>query len=199
MVTCLPTRTSVLGVTNPRGAFNPTAAHTGSATNISSPLLSRFDVVLVLSDVHEPTWDAIVSGHVLSNHQQVGGLQLRGGRGGRRHIAGPGCAAKRMGCGVELGVYSGSGMPAWGAGAPLTRGLAFFGNRAAPRVAKRRQCLAGLWTFCAPTLHGRARRAAGSRCVCPRDTARRGSLPSWALPHVYTAKFCQQGKAPPSC
>jgi DNA replicative helicase MCM subunit Mcm2 (Cdc46/Mcm family) len=73
MVTCLPTRTSVLGVTNPRGAFNPAAAHTGTATNISSPLLSRFDVVLVLSDVHEPTWDAIVSGHVLSNHQTGAG------------------------------------------------------------------------------------------------------------------------------
>lgn len=71
MVTCLPTRASVLGVTNPRGAFNPAAAHTGAATNLSAPLLSRFDVVLVLTDAHEPTWDAIVSGHVLSNHQQV--------------------------------------------------------------------------------------------------------------------------------
>lgn len=71
MVTCLPTRTSVLGVTNPRGAFNPTTTHAGAATNLSAPLLSRFDVVLLLSDVHDPTWDAIVSGHVLANHQHV--------------------------------------------------------------------------------------------------------------------------------
>ncbi len=81
MVTCLPTRTSVLGVTNPRGAFNPLSAHTGAATNLSAPLLSRFDVVLLLSDVHEPAWDEIVSGHVLANHQQVGGWVACGGFG----------------------------------------------------------------------------------------------------------------------
>ncbi|KIZ00747.1 DNA replication licensing factor MCM9 [Monoraphidium neglectum] len=70
MVTCLPTRTSVLGVTNPRGAFNPAAAHTSAATNLSAPLLSRFDAVLLLSDVHEPAWDYTVSEQVLRNHQQ---------------------------------------------------------------------------------------------------------------------------------
>lgn len=74
MVTCLPTRTSVLGVTNPRGAFNPVSTHTNAATNLSGPLLSRFDVVLLLSDVHDPAWDTVVSGHVLANHQQVGGV-----------------------------------------------------------------------------------------------------------------------------
>ncbi|KAI8467006.1 MAG: DNA replication licensing factor MCM9-like protein [Monoraphidium minutum] len=71
MVTCLPTRASVLGVTNPRGAFGPAPAHAAAATNLSAPLLSRFDVVLMLADVHEPAWDAIVSGHVLANHQQA--------------------------------------------------------------------------------------------------------------------------------
>ena len=31
----------------------------------------RFDIVLLLLDQHEPQWDAIVSEHVLANHQQV--------------------------------------------------------------------------------------------------------------------------------
>jgi hypothetical protein len=31
----------------------------------------RFDVVLLLLDQHEPTWDQIVSDHVLTTHQQV--------------------------------------------------------------------------------------------------------------------------------
>lgn len=31
----------------------------------------RFDIVLLLLDQHEPTWDSIVSEHVLQNHQQV--------------------------------------------------------------------------------------------------------------------------------
>jgi DNA replicative helicase MCM subunit Mcm2 (Cdc46/Mcm family) len=32
---------------------------------------NRFDIVLLLLDQHEPSWDAIVSEHVLANHQQV--------------------------------------------------------------------------------------------------------------------------------
>lgn len=31
----------------------------------------RFDIVLLLLDQHEPSWDLIVSEHVLANHQQV--------------------------------------------------------------------------------------------------------------------------------
>lgn len=31
----------------------------------------RFDIVLLLLDQHEPTWNRIVSEHVLQNHQQV--------------------------------------------------------------------------------------------------------------------------------
>lgn len=34
-------------------------------------LWCRFDIVLLLLDEHEPTWDRIVSEHVLTNHQQA--------------------------------------------------------------------------------------------------------------------------------
>lgn len=73
MVTTLSTRTSVLGVTNPtKGAFKHGSGCRGVAsTSLSGPLLSRFDIVLLLLDQHEPQWDTIVSEHVLANHQQA--------------------------------------------------------------------------------------------------------------------------------
>lgn len=47
-------------------------------TALPGPLLSRFDIVLVLQDVKDPHHDATVAAHILHHHQHQGKL---GGEG----------------------------------------------------------------------------------------------------------------------
>lgn len=65
LVTTLSTRTIVFGATNPKGQYDPDQSLSVNTT-LSGPLLSRFDIVLVLLDKKNPEWDAIVSSHILS-------------------------------------------------------------------------------------------------------------------------------------
>ncbi|PIA52022.1 hypothetical protein AQUCO_01000125v1 [Aquilegia coerulea] len=65
LVTTLSTRTIVFGATNPKGQYDPNQSLSVNTT-LSGPLLSRFDIVLVLLDTKNPEWDAIVSSHILS-------------------------------------------------------------------------------------------------------------------------------------
>eukprot|EP00268_Persea_americana_P060899 TRINITY_DN7637_c0_g1_i3.p1 TRINITY_DN7637_c0_g1~~TRINITY_DN7637_c0_g1_i3.p1 ORF type:complete len:552 (+),score=79.64 TRINITY_DN7637_c0_g1_i3:59-1657(+) len=64
LVTTLSTRTIVFGATNPKGQYDPNQSLSVNTT-LSGPLLSRFDIVLVLLDTKNPEWDAIVSSHIL--------------------------------------------------------------------------------------------------------------------------------------
>ncbi|XP_059447392.1 probable DNA helicase MCM9 isoform X2 [Corylus avellana] len=65
LVTTLSTRTIVFGATNPKGHYDP-AQSLSVNTTLSGPLLSRFDIVLVLLDTKNPEWDAVVSSHILA-------------------------------------------------------------------------------------------------------------------------------------
>ncbi|KAK1287484.1 hypothetical protein QJS10_CPB19g01377 [Acorus calamus] len=65
LVTTLSTRTIVFAATNPKGQYDPTQSLSVNTT-LSGPLLSRFDIVLVLLDTKNPEWDVIVSSHILS-------------------------------------------------------------------------------------------------------------------------------------
>ncbi|XP_057433627.1 probable DNA helicase MCM9 [Lotus japonicus] len=65
LVTTLSTKTTVFGATNPKGQYDPDQPLSVNTT-LSGPLLSRFDIVLVLLDTKNPEWDVVVSSHILS-------------------------------------------------------------------------------------------------------------------------------------
>ncbi|AQK83260.1 Retrovirus-related Pol polyprotein LINE-1 [Zea mays] len=67
LVTTLSTRTTVFGATNPKGQYDPNESLSVNTT-LSGPLLSRFDIVLVLLDTQNTGWDEIVSSHILKEN-----------------------------------------------------------------------------------------------------------------------------------
>jgi DNA helicase MCM9 len=71
LVTTLHTRTAVFGTCNPRGhkRYNPRRP-LSEQLDISGPLLSRFDIVLLLLDDMNPVWDEAVADHILKAHSR---------------------------------------------------------------------------------------------------------------------------------
>uniref|UniRef100_K3Y177 Probable DNA helicase MCM9 n=1 Tax=Setaria italica TaxID=4555 RepID=K3Y177_SETIT len=67
LVTTLSSRTTVFGATNPKGQYDPDESLSVNTT-LSGPLLSRFDIVLVLLDTQNSDWDKIVSSHILKEN-----------------------------------------------------------------------------------------------------------------------------------
>lgn len=77
MVCKLNTRCSILAACNPKGNIDPSQPLCMS-TALPSPLLSRFDLVLILRDTVNDEWDNLVADYILNGGQNFYKLKSSG-------------------------------------------------------------------------------------------------------------------------
>ncbi|EFA84139.1 MCM family protein [Heterostelium album PN500] len=70
IITSLHTRCSIIAATNAKGKYDEQQSLMVN-TNLASPLLSRFDIILIITDDQEPEWDRMISEFILRRGQPL--------------------------------------------------------------------------------------------------------------------------------
>lgn len=88
-----PCRTTVFGAMNPKNMKGTYNSQDSVADNVSlsGPLLSRFDIILVLLDDKLPAWDELISSHILRGHQAAAGGKPSPHEVREKHLGGLPC------------------------------------------------------------------------------------------------------------